>query len=59
MVGRGMGNSSRDKGKNLVGVRGKGLIKQLIFRGSGGEVSHFVHIVNHDILDTFNGAPEA
>ncbi len=59
MVGRGIGNSGRDKGRSLMGVRREGLIKGLVFRRSGGDISHSVHIVDHDVLDTFNRAPEA
>ncbi len=33
MVGRGIRNSGRNKGKNLVGVKWKGLIRRLVFRG--------------------------
>ncbi len=59
MVGRGIGNSSRNKGKYLMGVKWKGLIRGLVFRGGWGKISCSVHIMNHDIFDTINRAPEA
>jgi hypothetical protein len=33
MVGRGIRNSDRNRGKNLMGVKWKGLIRGLVFRG--------------------------
>ncbi len=59
MVGRGIGNSCRNKGKNLMGAKLKGLIRGLVFRGVWGEILHSVNIVDHDISDTFNRALEA
>jgi hypothetical protein len=59
VVGRGIRHGSRKKGKNLVGVKWKGLIRGLVFRGGWGKISCPVHITNHDISDTFNRAPEA
>jgi hypothetical protein len=58
MVKRNIGKSGIDKGKNFVGVKWKRLISGLQFRGGRGEVSCFVHIVNHDISDTLDRAPE-
>jgi hypothetical protein len=59
LVGRGIRNSGRNKGKNLMGVKRKGVIMGLVFRRGWGKISHFVNIVDHDISDTFNRAPEA
>jgi hypothetical protein len=59
IVGRGIGNSSRDKGKNFMGVKWKGLIRGLVFRGGWGKILRSVNIKNHDISDTFKRAPEA
>ncbi len=59
MVGRGIRNSGRNKEKNLMGIKWKGLIRGLVFRRSWGKISHSVHIMNHDISNTFNRAPEA
>jgi hypothetical protein len=59
VVGRGIRNSSRNIGKNLMGVKWKGLTRGLVFRGGWGKISCSVNIVNHDISDTFNRAPEA
>ncbi len=59
MVGRGISNSSRDKGKNLMDVKCKGLIRGLVFGGCWGKISRSVDIVDHDIFDTFNRAPKA
>jgi hypothetical protein len=51
-------SGSRTKSKNLLGVKRKGLIRGLVFRGGGGETSHSLHIVDHDISYTFNRTPE-
>ncbi len=59
MVGRGIGNSSNDKGKDFMGLKWQGLIRGLVFRGGWGTISRSVNIMNHDISDTFNRAPEA
>ncbi len=59
MVGRGIRNSGRNKGKNLVGVKWERLNRGLVFSGSRGKISHSVNIVDYDISDTFNRAPEA
>jgi hypothetical protein len=59
MVSRGIGNSSRDKGKNLMGVKRKGLIRGLVSRGGWRKITRSVNIMNHDISDTFSRAPEA
>jgi hypothetical protein len=59
MVGRGIRNSGRNKRKNLMGVKRKGFIRGLVFRGGWGKISRSVNNVDHDISDTFNRAPEA
>ncbi len=59
MVGRGIGNSSRNKVKNLMSAKWKGLIRVLVFRGGWGEISRSVLTLDHDILDAFNRALEA
>ncbi len=59
MVGRGIRNSGRDKGKSLVGVKWERLIRGLVFSGTRGKISRSVNIVDYDISDTFNRAPEA
>ncbi len=41
MVGRSIGNSSRNEGKNFMGVKWKGFIRVLVFRGSGGTIFAF------------------
>ncbi len=59
VVGRGIRHGSRNKGKNLMGVKWKGLIRGLVLRGGWGKISRSVNIMNHDISDNFNKAPEA
>jgi hypothetical protein len=58
MVGRRIGNSSRNEGKNLMGVKWKGFIRELVLRGSGGKISQSVLIVDHDITDALNRVSE-
>ncbi len=59
MVSRGIRNSSRNKGKNLVGVKWKGLIGGLVFKGGWGKILCSVNTVDHNISDSFHRAPEA
>ncbi len=59
VVSRGIRHGSRNSGKNLVGVKWKGLIRGLVFIGGWGKILRSVQIMNHDISDTFNRAPEA
>ena len=59
VVGRGIRNSGRNIGKNLMGVKWKGLITGLVFRRRWGKIPRSVDIVNYDISDAFNRAPEA
>ncbi len=58
MVGRGIRYSGRNKGKNLMCVKWKGLIRGLVFRGGWWKISCSVNIMDHDISDTFNRAPD-
>jgi hypothetical protein len=59
MVGRGIRHGSRNKGKNFMRVKWKGLIRGLVFRGGWGRILRSVNIINRDISDTFNRAPQA
>jgi hypothetical protein len=59
MVNRIIRKSSIGRGKNFVGVKWKCLISGLQFRGGRDKVSCSVHVVNHDISDALQRAPEA
>jgi hypothetical protein len=58
MVSSGIRNSGRSKGKNLMGVKWKGLIRGLVFRGGCWKILHSVNIMDRDISNTFNRAPD-
>jgi hypothetical protein len=59
MVSRDIRNNGRNKAKNLMGVKWKGLVRGLVFRGGWGKILHSVSIMNYDISNTFNRAPDA
>jgi hypothetical protein len=59
IVGRSIRNSGSNRGKNLMGVKGKEFIRGLAFRGGHGMTLCSTNIFNHDISDTFYIAHEA